>query len=229
MLAERQTSRISINTEMCKACDGYCCKRGPCQYLPIDFDNIEGIIDEIEKNIAIIDYAKRMYGKECYFLRVRTETEDLTSPKLLLPKDNIYLATLESRRKYNCKFYKWMKKSYFGIEYDNYDEEKIRSLTEKELYELFERKILWDQMENKILTMEENIQEYLESKAEFGWGGCLLSPEQRPGGALYAIPNYHDGMDDCIGPAELYSDNWDKPEHQEKLIKILKIKNIIKG
>ena len=76
--------------------------------------------------------------------------------------------------------------------------------------------------------MEKNIQDYFEAKAEFGWGGCLLNEDKRPDGALYIVPNCVDGQILCQKSEEFYADNWDRPEHQEKLVKILLKKDFYK-
>lgn len=222
MLAQREKRKGTINYEMCKACGGRCCISGPCQYLPSDFDSIEGIEDEIETNYAIIDTGKlKVGGKECLFLRPRTFHEDLNSPELLLSDKNIYMATDLSKRFYHCRFYKRPEKFYLGILYDKWDEEAIRGLTKKQLEKLFALKIEVNRRENKSQTMEENVQDYLASRADVGVGGCLLSESKRPGGALYSIPDYRNGVAYCKGPDDFYTNNWDKPEHQEKLVKIL--------
>lgn len=69
MLAKRKDPNLSVNYEMCKKCGGICCKSSPCQYLPSDFDCLEGIEDEIETNYAIIDKGE-LGGEEFYYLRI---------------------------------------------------------------------------------------------------------------------------------------------------------------
>lgn len=230
MLKQREWSKDAINYEMCKACGGRCCKSSPCQYLPSDFESIEAIEDEIETNYAIIDLGKsRTSGLEFFFLRPRTNREDLTSDRLVLPEGNIYLATELSRSSYICKFFKHQQNYYYGIKYDDWDEVAIRNLSKTELEHIFRIKIALDEAKNKYQTMEQNIQGYLIAKEENGWGGCMLPEEKRPGGALYAIPNYNynTGTVNCCCPEEMYSDNWDRLEHQEKLVKILSKKGLL--
>ena len=227
MLAQRKTLSSEINYEMCKKCGGRCCKSSPCQYLPIDFDSIEGIEDEIESNHAIIDIGE-CDGEEVFFLRIRNWKEDLTSPHLLLPPDHIYLANEETSGDDCCMYYKLQDKYYLGIKYDEWNEERIRALTKRELRELFSLKIERDRRNLKFQSMEKNIQDYLEAKAEHGWGGCLLSEDKRPGGALYIVPDYRNGKIYCKKPEEMFKDNWDQPEHQEKLIKILSKRGLLK-
>lgn len=130
MLKQRENVKGTINCEMCKASWGRCCISGPCQYLPSDFDSIEGIEDEIE---TIIDTGKlKVGGKDCLFLRTWTFHEDLNFPELLLSDKNIYMATNLSKKFYHCRFYKRPEKFYLGIAYDKWDEEAIRGLTKKQ-------------------------------------------------------------------------------------------------
>jgi len=230
MLKQRTWSKDAINYEMCKACGGRCCKSTPCQYLPSDFESIEAIEDEIVTNYAIIDFARSSgSGLEVFYLRTRTNCEDLTSDSLVLPDDNIYLATEESKKSRACKFFKIQHTHYYGIKYDCWDEEKIRNLSNSQLEDLFEYKIYLDRLNSNRQTMEQNIQDYLSTKKENAWGGCLLPEEKRPGGALYVIPNYNPktGMVNCRCSEEMYNDNWDKAEHQEKLVKILSKKGLL--
>jgi len=228
MLKYREHRNGTINYDMCKACGGRCCKNFPCEYLPSDFDSIASIEDEIEKNNAIIDIRKQETShEEVLYLRARTSNEDISSPQLVLPNNNIYVATKLSKRG-RCRFYKSELYFYYGIEYNKWDEVAIRMLALKELESLFASKIEWDLENNKIQTIEENIQDYLAAKREFGWGGCLLPEEKRPGGALYAIPDYRNGIPHCKGPEELYIDGWDKPEHQQKLVRILEKRGLNK-
>ena len=226
MLAKRRNLDISVNYEMCKECGGRCCKSCVCQYLPLDFDCLEGIEDEIETNYAIIDRGE-LGGEEFYYLRIRNRNEDLTSPGLLLPHDQIYLATEKTSGQRGCMYYKSQQTYYLGIKYDEWDEVALRNLTNKQLNDLFSLKIRHDRRNFKFQSMEKNIQDYLESKAEFGWGGCLLGEDKRTGGALYIVPDYKDGQIYCQKPDEMYTDNWDKPEHQEKLVKILSKRGIL--
>lgn len=231
MLVKREIPKEAINYEMCKKCGRSCCKRGACQYLPSDFKDlpIEAIEEEIENNYAIIDtsYAPKTY-ETIYFLRVRTDLEDLNNKNLIIPEKKIYLADKGNRSNSSCLYYKLEERCCCGIKYDIYDEEKLRSLSKWELIKLFKRKNAYDKEVNGYkLSIEENIQDYLEKRRTLGWGGCLLQEEKRPGGALLAIPNYVDGDRKCIPPKQFLDDNWDKKEHQEKLKTILSKKGII--
>lgn len=229
MLVKREIPKESINYEMCKKCGGRCCIKSPCMYLPSDFNGLtlDAIEEEILSNYAIIAQGKPKNSEQLfYYLRIRTIDEDLTRIKNILWKDNIIIA----KNGYNkgCLYHKSHQTYYLGIKYDLYDEEKIRSLTKLELENLFRIKNEKDkEILGHILSLEENINIYLEKRRTLSWGGCLLPEEKRPGGAIYAIPNYVDGIPKCTQPKEYYDDNWDQPIHQEKLKTILAKHKII--
>lgn len=230
MLKSRKIPKEVINYDMCEKCGGRCCKSNPCQYLPSDFEEpiIDSIENEILNNRAIIDIGKIPDCSEDFFyLRARRMKEDLNNPKVTFDKKHIYLADKNIQGFNTCLFYKYQIDWYHAIKIKNYDEQLLRAMSEKELYELFKYKIKFDTENKKFKSMEQNIQEFLDYKKEFGWGGCLLQEHERPGGALYVVPNYVDGIPHCKSPEEFYNDDWDQPEHQEKLRLILKNKNII--
>lgn len=229
MLVKREIPKESINYEMCKKCGGRCCINSPCMYLPSDFNELplDAIEEEILGNYAIIAQGQTKNSEQLlYYLRIRTIDEDLTLNDNISNKENIILAKTGNNT--GCLYHKRPQQYYLGIEYNLYDEEKIRSLSNLELERLFRIKNKIDKEElGYTLPLEENINDYLEKRRTLSWGGCLLPEEKRPGGALYAIPNYIDGYMKCIPPRELYDDNWDQPIHQEKLKTILSKHKII--
>lgn len=230
MLVKRQIPKESINYEMCKKCGGACCLSRPCMYLPSDFKglSLDAIEEEILSNYAIIDQGRNQGEQELfYYLRIRNKGEDLTREENILNGENVFLANHKSNKRC-CLYHKSHQTYYLGIEYDLYDEEKIRSLTKLELENLFSFKNEEDKKRlGYTLPLEESINDYLEKRRTLGWGGCLLSEEKRPGGAIYVIPNYANGITRCTQPKEFYDDNWDQPIHQEKLKTILSKHKII--
>ena len=96
---------INVNTKLCSACKGKCCKRCGCHFSPEDFKEIsfEFLKTEIEKGYISIDYFTSSFthmNSGAYILRVRNQDSPIVDAIVLEMKPCILLTEKGCKLKY---------------------------------------------------------------------------------------------------------------------------------